>query len=240
MSFKITRARLGSLIFILGALLGIWLLGASTWAQFEATLFDADLTGSSMLQMECPRFLMPQETGAAVITLTNPTDKDHSRFIRTHITAGMVTLMHEDARLEPVPAGGSIQVAWPVRAADAVYGGRMIFVRSFVVGRAPLPSASATCGIYVLRWPLPLRGETFMWVSIVLSLVLMRAGFLLWRKESPVTPHWRNLFRGLAILGWAINIGLALMVLGAWFPAAIDLLGIALLSLALLRPIFQG
>ncbi len=235
------RALIGAWLFIAGAALGLWLFGVSTWAQFEASLFDADMTGNSELSLSCPRFISQEETGYARVTLHNPTEKDHNRFIRTHISAGYVTLMHEDARLEAIPAGESLVLSWPFGAEEAVYGGKMVFIRSFVVGRAPLPSAGAVCGVYVVRTPFGLSGTAFMWLSIALSLVSMAGGLWLWRHAHPTdTPRVRNLQRGMVALGATITIGLALMVIGEWFFAGIALLIATLLALALLTPIVLG
>ncbi len=235
------QAALGALLFIFGAVLGLWLFGMSTWAQFEASLFDADMTGNSELALTCPRFISRQETGYARITLYNPTEKDHTRFVRTHISAGYVTLMHEDARLEPIPAGDSRTLEWPFTAEEAVYGGKMVFVRSFVVGRAPLPSAGGVCGVYVVAAPFGLSGTAFMWLAIVLSLGSMGGGLWLWRQAHPLaTPRVHNLQRGMTALALVIAAGLALMVLGEWFFAGVALLIAALLGLALLTPLVLG
>ncbi len=235
------NARSGAIIFMLGAILGAWLFGVSTWAQFEASLFDADMVGASTLPQVCPRFISRDETGQVHITLHNPTEKDHARFLRTHITAGYVTLMHEDARLEEVPAGESLTLSWPVTTKNAVYGGRMIFFRSFVVGRAPLPSAGNVCGIYVVNTPFGLSGTAFMWLAIGISLLGMGGGIWLWQRSQPrQTRHALNLQRGMKMLAAVIAAGLGLMVLGAWFFAGIALLLALLLALALLTPLFLG
>lgn len=231
-------ARIGATLFLLGILLGAWLNGASTWAQFEASLFDADMVGNSELPMQCPRFIATDETGIVAVTLHNPTEKDHSRFIRTHISAGYVTLMHEDARLVDVAAGESLTLQWPFTAKDAVYNGRMVFVRSFVVGRAPLPSASNGCGVYVLQHTFGLSGMQFALLISLVSLLLMGSGFYLWKKgQAAENPRVINLQRGMWALAVSVVVGLGLMFAGEWFFAAIALLVTVLLAVSMLTPI---
>ena len=87
---------LSVVLFSIGALLGVVLVGITVWADFEAILFDPGIREDTRLgSLRCPVMITSEETGVIRARVKNTLDRPTDLFIRAHISHGYVTLMRE-------------------------------------------------------------------------------------------------------------------------------------------------
>ena len=83
------RRKIAVLLFIFGCALGMVLIGASIYADFESTLFDATtVVDSSIRPINCPILLSSTEMGRVSAIIRNTDDRPRELVVRTHITRG--------------------------------------------------------------------------------------------------------------------------------------------------------
>ena len=69
------KRRLGYLLFAIGFLAGLWLLGGIAWANLESSLFGSGDVGDNLSSLRCSLIVTPNETAQARVTLENPLDR---------------------------------------------------------------------------------------------------------------------------------------------------------------------
>jgi len=219
---------LGTLIFSVGVIAGLFLLIMMVWGDLEASLFSRGLEADkSLTSLHCPVFISPQETGLVTAKLNNPTDKDWERYVRVNISEGFVTLTREFKTNIPIKAGSSQRVQWEVYPEDAAYD-RIIFFRAYVNAKYPYPSLGSSCGILLLDW-WGLTGMQILVGMVAAFLGLTALGFFLLKISTPLSDesawHAINAMVALAVI---VILGLIISYLSAW------VVGLLLLAAALL------
>ncbi len=219
---------IGTLIFALGVVLGLFLLIMMVWGDLEASLFSRGLEpDKSLTSLHCPVFISPQETGLITAKLRNPTDKDWDRFFRVNISEGFVTLTREIKGSLPIKAKSSQTVEWEVYPEDAAYD-RIIFFRVYVNAKYPYPSIGSSCGILLLDW-WGLTGKQIFILMVTGFLGLAGLGFILLkistRTSDEISWYAINSMVALAII---ISIGLIISYFSFWVA------GLLILAAALL------
>jgi hypothetical protein len=224
---KIQRA-LGVLIFAVGVLSGMALLGIAVWGDLEASLFDASTRAdASLTTLRCPVMMTAQEIGRVSATFENPLERPVTFTIRAHISQGHVTLMREINSKLPLEPGETQTLEWTVTPDDAAYG-RLVLIRVRVSAKYPLPSRDASCGILVVDLPYFTGNQitAFALAAIVLSMVV---GAGLWVVANrPLRGLAHEVTRAMGVLATSILVGLVLGLLGQW------LLGTLLLVITVL------
>lgn len=237
----ITRV-VAALVFSVGLLSGVLLIGASVWGDVEAAMFDTTLMihRKRSLALHCPVFMATTETGTVSASFGNPLDRPVEFKIRTHVSEGFVTLMREiDTELDLAP-GETKKVAWPVNAEDAAYG-HVVLVKTLLFGQYPLPARLGSCGILVLDLPC-LSGNQLLAVMIGLSLLGLAGGTGLWISASrPLRDERLQGARAMGTLAGTVLAGEMASLLGWWVLGAFTLVAIiltigAILGWALNRP----
>jgi hypothetical protein len=227
---KVIRA-LSVLVFSGGALLGIALSAAAIWGDLEATLFDVSLRADAPLKtLKCPVMVTTTESGTVAATFSNPTDRQISPRVQTHISHGYVTLKKENhTRLRLAP-GETQQLEWPVDSDDAVYG-CLILVRVLALGQYPLPSRQGSCGILVVNLP-SVTGKQIIAFSVATGLSSMVLGVALWVAGSqPLSKQGRATARAMSCIAIAVLAAMLSALLGWWVLGGV-LLVIAVLLVA--------
>lgn len=219
---------MGTLIFTLGVLAGLFLLIMMVWGDLEASLFSRGLEADkSLTSLHCPVFISPQETGLVTARLRNPTEMDWERFVRVNISEGFVTLTRELTSSIPVKASNSQKVQWEVYPEDAAYD-RIIFFRVYINAKYPYPSLGSSCGILLLDW-WGLTGMQILVGTILAFLGLTGIGFLLLKVNTSRSDenawHAINAMVALAVI---VTLGLIISYLSVW------VVGLLLLAAALL------
>ncbi len=220
---------LGLYIFFAGVLLGMFFTAMLTWADFEASLFDAS-TDSSALKLEslrCPVLLNGEETGTVTASFKNAADWALRRTIDTHISHGFVILMREERTRIDLQPGEKRALQWTIAPEDAAWG-RFILVRLHVQRAAPLPPRSGSCGVLVLNIPFG-TGTQITIAVVIISLLLIALGAVLWLRGTEAQRKDLRAADYLALaLGPMTLLALISSMLGGWFFSTI-LLVIAIL-----------
>ncbi len=214
--------RLGLYIFFAGALLGMFFTAMITWADFEASLFDAP-TDSSALKLEslrCPVLLNGEEMGTVTATFENTADWALRRTIDTHISHGFVILMREERTRIDLQPGEKRTLQWTISPEDAAWG-RFVLVRLHVQRIAPLPPRSGSCGVLVTNLPFG-SGTQVTIAIIVISVLLIILGAILWLRGTEAQRKDLRTVDYLALaLGPITLLALITSMLGNWFISAI-------------------
>jgi hypothetical protein len=207
---------LGVLLFALGVLVGLAMMGGAVWGDLEASLFQSARRGGSGLPgLRCPVILGTSEAGTVSAKLRNPLDRPVEFNVRTYISEGYVSLMREEKTRLPLEPGEKERLEWPVTPDDAAYG-RLILARVRVLGQYPLPERQAACGILVLDTGL-LSGGQVVALAVLASLLGMGAGAGLWIAVSrPVAGRRLEAVRAMGALAASVGVGLVVSLLGLW------------------------
>jgi hypothetical protein len=219
---------LSLVIFSIGALLGIMLVGVTVWTDFEAILFDPGIREDTRLRsLRCPVMITSRETGTIRARVKNTLDRPTDFFVRAHISHGYVTLMREVNSQIPLDAGESERVTWEINQDDAAFGSLVLF-KVTVKGGYPIPTRQGTCGVLVIDAPY-LSGGQIYGLGLALSLIGLIAGGTLWIVNN---PHMLDLqvqiTRAMGFLTVSIIMGLVLSFVGWWLLGALFLVMILL------------
>lgn len=236
-----TAARiLGVIFYVIGIVIGLTLFGGSTWADFEASLFDSSMGADSIYRsLKCPILIAQTETGTVTGTFKNPLDRPLVRYMRTHISEGYITLFREvinDFTLEP---GEQRQVEWQVSGDDAVFGS-VALVRLHLNGRYPLPSATGSCGILVVSL-FNFTGTQTLALMVGVSVLSTALGLGLWiTANKPLKGHIRTLTSAMIALAVMIIAGVIISIIGMWEVGAILLVIVVLLIIVIIAQTILG
>ena len=213
-----TLARISFIIFFIGFIGGMIILGVSIMGDFEALMFKPAVDGKTLLTtLKCPVMMASSETGTITATLSNPTDSRISPSVWTHISAGFVTLVREERDNLILGPGESQQVQWTISEDDAAFGRRWVLFKTKVYSQYPLPSSYGACGVFVTDI-LNLTGAQVHAFSITLSVLLMAIGIGLYNRAMRRLKGLavRNLTRSLLIFGSLVLLGLISTFIGSY------------------------
>ena len=220
---QITRL-LGVLVFSAGVLLGLALSAAAVWGDLEATLFGVSITADASLKtLKCPVMMTSTESGTVAATFSNPTDRQISPKIQTHISHGYVTLKREFRTRVRLAPGESQQLEWSVASDDAAYG-YLILVKVLALGQYPLPSRQGSCGILVINLP-SFTGKQIIAFSFATSLLSMVLGAALWVVSSqPLSKQGHGAVRAMSCIAITVLAAMLSALLGWWVLGGVLLL----------------
>jgi hypothetical protein len=218
------RRKWSILVFVIGAAIGMALVGVSVYADFESSLFDIAVVSEGTIRpIYCPVFLDVAETGQVSATFSNRTDEIvDEMLVRAHISKGHLIWMREvENRLELAP-GEKQRLFWDVTAEDAAYN-HLILAKVIVMGSQSEPKDKGSCGVVVLDLPGKINGAQFFWVLFSVAIIFMLLGAWLWlpfgRAYSGRRLEATRSIVGLSIL---ITIGLICSATGLWELAAVS------------------
>ena len=219
---------LSVILFSLGVLLGVVLIGVTVWADLEATLFNPQARQyAPFRRLRCPIILMPDETGTITARFKNTLDRETHFFIRAHVSHGYVTLRREVITELDLAPGESQRVEWEINAEDAAFE-RLVLFRMTVRGGYPLPNRQATCGVLLVDVPY-LTGSQIVLFLLGGSLLLMLGGGGIWHaihRQRLELHIW--LSRAMGFLTVTVILGIAASFLGWWVPGMLILVVILL------------
>ena len=218
---KKTLRTIGVISFIIGILIFFYISVMSTWAEIEATFFNAMFQSDEPLPgLSCPAFITPNETAIVSGKFENIYEKTVNMEIHTYVTDGFVTLMNEfiyNFTLEP---GQTEVVEIPVFAENAAYG-RFVMVRMHQLKRSPFPYQNAACGIVVINLPF-LKGSQFAVVMITLAVILSVGGIIFWALHAkPVVWDRLKALQAMIILTILSIVLTITSLVNLWFLSVI-------------------
>lgn len=227
---KIIRL-LSVLVFSAGVLMGLALSAGAVWGDLEATLFGVSITADASLKtLKCPVMMTTTESGTVAATFSNPTDRQISPRIQTHISHGYVTLKRTIRTRVRLAPGETQQLEWTVASDDAAYG-YLILVKVLALGQYPLPSRQGSCGILVINLP-SFTGKQIIAFSFATGLLSMVLGAALWVASSqPLSKRGRAAARAMYCIATTVLAAMLFALLGWWVLGGV-LLVIAVLLVA--------
>ena len=218
-----------SLSYIVGVVLGLYLIVIAAWADMESSFYgfsrlaDAGLDGFS-----CPVIMTRDETSAVSLTVSNTTDSPVTPSVKVEISTPF-TMDEFNENIELAP-GESRKLTWSVGSGNIDLG-NFIFAKALVYSAYPLPSQEANCGIFILD--LPGSGRLILPLLIFFSLLGMGWGLYRMKKAGTANDWLEKYFGSMVFLALIVILGFALAFVGGWVPAIL-VLAVALLLIIIL------
>jgi hypothetical protein len=210
-----TRARrLGYLLFAIGFVVGLWLMGGIVWANLEASLFGSGDIGENLTSLRCSLLVTSTENAQARVTLSNPLDRPIKRFVRWRVAQRHLLLVDEQRDTVSLEPGAKENVVHEIAASEGVYGGRFLMVNAFVGSTYPLPALDGSCGVWVLSFPW-MNGTLLLLLANLLAVIGMGAGMWLVRSH-PAGPESAS-GGAFALTLLIYIIGMAAILLFRWW-----------------------
>lgn len=225
-----------SLSYVVGVVLGLYLVVVSTWADFEAAFYGfSRLAEAGLRGFSCPVLIARDETSSISLRVSNTTDSMISPVIKTEISTSLVVQEFQEG-LELAP-GESKKLTWTV-GPENIDLGNFIFAKALVFSAYPLPNREATCGVYVIN--LPGSGRVILSVLVVLSLMGMGWGLYGLNKTVRLNAWLENHIRAMLFLTLVIVVGMVVSFWGGWVPSILLLAVSLLLIIILLGSFFMS
>jgi hypothetical protein len=227
----------GLIIFFIGFLIGVLLLGLSVIGDFESNQFYPSIIGDRFFKsLDCPVMMAESEVGTVTATIKNPIDSKVTPTVWIHISEGNTTLLREDRVNLTLQPGESQSIQWTITKDDAAYG-YWVLVKIFVYSQYPLPSTHGSCGVFIADFK-GLTGKQVHILSMATSGVLMVVGGGMWFLSSrPLRGKTTlNMRRALIIMGAAVSGGVITTLIGSqlWILSGVILIPCLLLILVFL------
>jgi hypothetical protein len=228
---RLTWVITGTLLYTIGAVLGLWLLVVSTWGDLEAMLFDTALSAKKPLRsLNCPILITTSDIGVISASFENATDFERTVLVQARTTMGHIYLIQEQRDEIQIKSGESYYMEWEVFPVQAT-SHRVILTRIYQYQSFSIPSRTGSCGIMVVDIP-QMTGKQVLTGSLTGSFLLMAAGVLLRgvRNKNRAEKHFkrRKVTNGMLFLGASIFIGILISVMLS------PLLGVVMVALCVL------
>lgn len=227
----------GLIIFFIGFLIGVLLLGLSVIGDFESNQFYPSIIGDRFFKsLDCPVMMAESEEGTITAKLVNPIDSKVTPTVWIHISEGNTTLLREDRVNLTLQPGESQSIQWTITKDDTAYG-YWVLVKIFVYSQYPLPSSHGSCGVFTADFK-GLTGEQAHILTMATSGVLMVVGGGMWfLSNRPLRGKaTQNMRRALIIMGSAVSSGVITTLIGShlWIISGVILIPCLLLILVFL------
>lgn len=221
------------LSYVIGVIVGVFLVVVSTWADMESTLYGFPRLASAGLRgFTCPILMTRDEAATISLKLSNPTDDRVSPSVKTMISTPLVPEEFND-NLE-LAAGESKRLEWRVDS-DNVDLDRFIFAKVLMYSAYPLPSRETSCGIFILD--LPGSGRVMLPLFVAISLLGMGWGVYGMNRFNAANDWISKNLRALVFLSVMLVLGFVISFMGGWLPSVL-VLAVAVLMLFILTGSF--
>lgn len=172
---------LGIVLYCVGVLLGLVVLGVSVYGDFEGSLFDfPHVAGKSIRPFSCPLLIDSDEVGIVQATVRNESPERIQRTITANFTQVSSTSIREEPYHLTFEPNESQDIYWFVSGEDAL-DSHLILVNVFASALQSTPAGEAGCGVFVFDLPGRLTGTQVTVFILVVSFVFMFGGAYLWR-----------------------------------------------------------
>ncbi len=210
----------GVALFTAGTILGMFLIGISVYADFEATLFGTIVPNETIRPIRCPVFISDTETGWVLASIRNKNENPSDIRVNAHISKGHLILMREFDDTILLEPGQSQKFSWEIYPEDAAYG-HLILVRVVVMNPRSSITHRGSCGVVVLNLPGQMKGSNLFWLLFVSALIFMISGSALWWNYGrSYTGRRLEATRSILGLGILVLVGLTSAAAGVWELAA--------------------
>lgn len=207
----------GLILFFIGFLIGVFLLGLSSIGDFESYQFYPSIIGDKFFKsLDCPVMMADSEVGIISARVVNPIDSKITPTVWVHISEGNTTsLLREDRVNLTLDPGESQELQWTITKDDVAYG-NWVLLKIFVFSQYPLPSTHGSCGVFTADFK-GLTGKPVHILSMVTGGVLMLVGGNMWFMSSrPLRGRSAlNMRRALIIMGAVVSGGVITTLIGS-------------------------
>lgn len=217
------------LSYLVGVILGLFVIVTVTWADLESSMYGFNrLYSAGLGGFDCPPWMTREETSKIALRVSNTTEDLLRPGIKTQISTPLV--QEEFTEFLQLAPGESKRLEWEV-GPENIDLKHFIFAKAQVYAVHPLPSQETTCGIYIID--LPGRGMVILPILIGLSSLGMGWG-LYGMKTWGRSNRWVSKNnRSMIFLVFLVVLGFAVSLLSGWLPAVIVLV-LALLVITFL------
>lgn len=211
----------GVVLFTAGTILGMFLIGVSVYADFEATLFDISIVPNETIRtIQCPVFISDTETGWVLASIQNKNENPGQIRVNAHISKGHLILMREVEDTVLLEPGQSQKFSWEIFPEDAAYG-HLILVKVVVMNPRSDVTHRGSCGVVVLDLPGQMKGSSLFWFLFVSAIIFTISGSALWWNYGRSYSGRRlEATRSILGLGILVMVGLISAAAGIWELAA--------------------
>jgi hypothetical protein len=229
---KKTIRNLAIFFFSVGVLLGMFLAGAATWTDLEATFYGfGKVADNPLTTLRCPVLMMATETGIIRATLSNNSELPVDARVRVYVSnPGPIRIVET---ITPLAPGETKKVEWTVTSEDVDFGNLILLkVLAFAYYKAPV--REEWCGILVLNLP-HLSGNQVFTSALGLSLAGLLIGIGLWVIGGrPLKGKTLSAFRAMIWLAALVLADMVVSFMGLWLFGLIFFVVAALLILSVL------
>lgn len=218
------------LSFVIGMVVGMFLVFVATWADMESTLYGFPRLASAGLRgLACPVLMTRDDAATISLQLSNPTDDRISPSVKTMISTALVPEeFNENLELAP---GESKRLEWRVDS-DNVDLDRFIFAKALMYSAYPLPSRETSCGIIILD--LPGSGRVLLPLFVAISLLGMGWGLYGMNRFNAGNSWITKNLNAMAFVAIMLLLGLVISFMGGWLPSILVLAVVVLMLFFLL------
>ena len=165
--------RVGFILFIFAAILGILLILLRAVPDLEASLYGfIKFNYPPLRSLSCPMLMTILDREPVTVRLNNPLDKTLSFYVNSQFSTGSVFDTREE-RLDLQP-GETRTLSWEV-GEENIDLNNFIFARVFTTSTSTLKMRESTCGTFVLRLPIK-GGPVIYYVSLFVSILCAAVG----------------------------------------------------------------
>lgn len=218
------------LSFVIGMVVGVFLVFVATWADMESAFYGFPrLADAGLRGLNCPVLMTRDDTAMISLRLSNPTDDRVSPAVKTMISTSLVP--EESLETIELAPGESKRLEWRVDS-DNVDLDRFIFAKTLMYSAYPLPSRETSCGIFILD--LPGSGRVLLPLLVAASLLGMGWGLYGMNRFNAGNAWIEKNLRAMAFLGIMLVLGLVISFMGWWIQSILVLAVVVLMLFFLL------
>ena len=225
-------ARLGLVMFGIGAVIAVAIIAVIVWANLEVFGFYPSFDSEGTIRsLNCPVFMTANEKAIFSARFRNPLDYEIHPTIHTTVSQGSVILVDEIRRTISIPPKETTKLTWEMDSSKTVFG-QFVFARVVLMNSHPLDDAQGACGVYVVNTQL-ISGRAFLYIALTVIIVLMAGGVLLWNRYTPKGFRaTKNTRIAIWMLSVTVIIGMVMGLMHYWLIAGIALIAGILLLIA--------
>jgi hypothetical protein len=214
---NVTLRTIGFFIYLIGALAGMFLFAALTWANLESSFYFGYGTQQAdrSLRLVCPRLLTPADNASYTAYIKNDAGQAAAPYVHMYVSDHLAA--RSDSTQLQMADGETGTVSGALSPEDVVFG-HLVMVQVFQLRTAGLPSAESHCGILFVNFPWA-NGLTTLIGYLAICLLAIVCGYALWADNSrPLERQARKRMASLIILAVAVALGITIGLLGWWVP----------------------
>ena len=211
----------------------------AAWPDMEAGVFESGIAAAAdagLPGLMCPWVMTADETATVRVRFANSADRPDAFLVRANISSGFASLVRRERQQVEVKPHETVELAWPVTAADAAYG-RLVLVRVLANRGLVAPARQSPCGILVL--PVPgASGQGLYLLAVLIGLALSGGGAAWWWiQRRPLGEADISTARAAGLFAVIVLGSLITGMTGAWLISHLLLVGAILYFFVWLEPL---